>query len=126
MQPGAHVVEAQRESRLLADRRLAIFREPGVNGDGAIHFAALAHQAAERELDLGFVRLGGETGEYLGGAVVAVVDQVIEAGEILDVTAQAPAARRAPPEHERRRPDEQETQQQDFGADTAQTHARNQ
>ena len=70
------------------------------------------------------MRLGGEAREHLGGAVVAVVDQVIEAGEVLGVAAHAAAARRAPSEHESRRPDQQETQQQDFGADAAQAHAR--
>jgi hypothetical protein len=93
-----------------------------VDGDGAVHFAAFAHQAAERELDLGLVGLGGEAREHLGGAVITIVDQVIEAGEILRVAAHAPGARGTPSEDEGRHPDHQETQQQDFGADTAQTH----
>ena len=52
------VVETQRESGLLADGRLAVLRELGVDGDGAIHFAAAAHEAAQRELDIRFVGLG--------------------------------------------------------------------
>ena len=83
----------------------------GVDGDGAIHLAALAHEAAERELDVRLVRLGGEAREHFGGAVEAIVDQVIEAGEVVDVAPQPPAARRAPPERERGRPDDEETQQ---------------
>ena len=59
--------------------------ELGVDGDGAVDFAALAHEAAERELDLGLVRIGREPREHLGGAIEAVVDQVIEAREVVDV-----------------------------------------
>src|SRR6185295_15513932 len=123
-QSGAHVIEAECEGRAFADRRLAVLREFVVYRDGSIHFTALAHQAAERELDLRIVRPGGEPGENLGGAVEAIVDQVIESGEVLDVAAHAPATGRAPAERERSCPDQQETQQQDFGADAAQAHAR--
>src|SRR6185295_3813824 len=123
-QARTHVVEAQRIGRLLAHRPLTMLGELGVNGDGAIDLTALAHQTAERELDVGLVRLGGEAREHLGGTVETIVDEMIETGEVIEVAAQPPATRRTAAERERRYPDQQETQQQDFGADTAQTHAR--
>ena len=62
----AQVVEAQRECGLLADLQAPCGGEFGVDGDGAIDFTALAHEAAERELDVRIVRLGGETREHFG------------------------------------------------------------
>ena len=94
----------------------------GVDGDGAVHFAAPAHQAAERELDFGLVGFGREPREHLGGAVIAIVDQVIEAGEVVDVVTHPAGAGRTAAEQECRGPDHQETQEQDFGTDAAQTH----
>ena len=84
----------------MACSRIAVSRccgELDVDGDGAIDFAAFAHQAAERELDVRVLGLGGEPREDFGGAIEAIVDQVIEAGEIVDVAPHAPAARRARP-----------------------------
>jgi len=81
----------------------------------------------ELEGGLGLAARGGDGApqrEHLGGAVITIVDQVIESGEILRVAAHTPGARGTPSEDEGRHPDHQETQQQDFGADTAQTHAR--
>ena len=99
--------------------------ELGVDRDGAIDFAALAHQAAERELDVGLVRFGREPREHFRGAIESVVDQMIETGEIVDVAAQPPAARRAAAEREGGRPDDEETQQENFGTDAAQAHGGN-
>ena len=94
-----------------------------MDGDGAIDLAALAHQAAERELDVRLVRLRREPREHFRRAVEAVVHQVIEAGEVVDVAPQAAAARRTAPERKRRRPDDEETQQENFGTDATQAHA---
>jgi hypothetical protein len=118
----AQVVETQRKCGLLANGRFAVLRELGVNGDGPIHFAAAAHETAERELDVGFVRFVGEAREHFGGAVVPVVDQVIEAREIVHVAAHAAAARGTPAQCEGGRADHQETQQENFRTDAAQAH----
>ena len=122
-QPGAHVVETERERGLLADPALGVLAQLGMDGDRAVHFAATAHEAAERELDFGLVGLGREPREHFGGAVVAVVDQVIEAGEIVDVVTHPARAGRTAAEQECRDSHHQETQEQDFGTDAAQTHA---
>ena len=119
---GALVVEAQREGGLLANGQLAVLRELGVDGDGAIYFTAAAHEAAQRELDIRFVGLVGEAREHFGGAVVAVVDQVVQAREVVHVAADAPATRRTPAQRERGGADHEKTQQQNFGTDAAQTH----
>ena len=47
---------------------------------------------------------------------------MIEPGEVVEVATQAPAARRAPAQGERRRPDQQETQHQNLWADSVQQH----
>ena len=58
------------------------------------------------------------------GAVEAIVDQVIEAGEVVAVAPQPAAARRTAPERKCGRPDDEEAQQENFGTDAAQAHAR--
>jgi hypothetical protein len=121
---GAEIVQAERERGLFADRQLAMLAEFGVDGDRPIHLAAAAHETAQCELDVGLVGFVGEAGEDFRGAVVTIVDQVIEAGEVIHVPAHAATARRTPAEQECGRPHHEKTKQQNFRADTAQTHAR--
>ena len=80
-------------------------RKLGVDGDGAVDFTALAHEAAERELDVRLLRFRRESREHFRGAIEAVVDQVIQAGEVIDFAPQTAAARRSAAERKRRRPE---------------------
>jgi hypothetical protein len=56
-----------------------------LHGNGAIDFTALAHQAAERELDIRLGRLCRQPCEHFRRAVEAVIHEVVETGEVVDV-----------------------------------------
>ena len=91
---GALVIQRQLEGRPVAQVAPAVVAQPRVDGDRPVDLAAAAKEAAERELDLGRipVRLR-HAREDLGGVVEAIVDEVIEALEV--VARQAHGARGA-------------------------------
>src|SRR5450759_258297 len=77
---GAGVIQGELKRAALRNRRGAFAAQSRMYGNGAFNFAAASKQTAERELNLDRVAVNfGHTREDVGGAVKAIVDEVIEA-----------------------------------------------